>query len=49
MKNLEEQTNFSSKVVPVGLHFTVTKATAIVAMHVFKASCKIKFIKNYRS
>ena len=36
-----EQTNFSTKEVPVGLDFTVAKGTAIVLMHISKASCKL--------
>ena len=47
MKNLKELTNFSSKVVPVGLDLIVTKATVMTAIHVSKASCKIKSIKKY--
>ena len=36
MKNRKKQTNFSSKMVPVGLDFTVAKDTTIVAMHISK-------------
>ena len=37
MKNLKKQTNFSSKMVPVGLDFTVAKDTTMVAMHISKS------------
>ena len=47
MKNLKNKTNFSSKVVPVGFDFLVTKDTDLVAMHISTASCKITYIKNY--
>lgn len=46
MKNLKkDQTNFSSKWVPVGLDFTVAKGN-VVDMHISKASCKVTSIKN---
>ena len=32
MKNLKKQTNFGSKVVPVGLDFTVAKVTVMDGM-----------------
>ena len=44
-----EKTNFSWKVVPVELDFTVAKDTTMVAMNITKASCKITSIKIYRS
>ena len=37
MKNLKKQTDFSSKMVPVGLDFTVAKDTTMVAMHISKS------------
>ena len=46
MKNLKKQTNFSSKVVPAESVFTVSKGTAMVAMHISKASGKIVSVKN---
>ena len=49
MENLKKQTNFSSKIVPVGLNSPFAKGTAMVAMHISKISCKIRSIKNYRS
>ena len=48
MKNLKKQTNFNLNVVLVGLDFTVSKDSTIVAMHMSKASCKIPSIKNFR-
>ena len=48
-ENLKKQTNFSSKVVPAGFDFTVTKDTSMVAMHISPPSCKITYTKNYHS
>lgn len=46
MKNLKITNKFHSKVVPVELVFTVSKGTAMVAMHIFKDFCKILSTKN---
>ena len=47
MENLGKK--FSSKVVSVGLDFTVAKDTDMVATYKSRASWKITSIKNYRS
>ena len=47
MKNLKKQTNFSSKVVPVGLDFIVAKNIAMVVIRTSQGFCKITPIKNY--
>ena len=42
-------TNFSTKLIPVGLDFLVAKGTAMVPVEILKLSCKIASVKKYWS
>ena len=45
-QTVKKRTNFSSKVVSVGLDFSAAMGTAMVAVQIFKIFCKITSIKK---